>query len=101
MYAGEIIEYGTVDDIFNHPKHPYTLGLFNSIPNFEKPIRRLSPISGLMPDPAHLPPGCSFAPRCPQALERCRQGPIETTETAPGHMVRCLKYSGEQNESFA
>lgn len=72
MYAGEIIEYGTVEDIFENTKHhPYTIGLFGSIPNVLEDSDRLHPIEGLMPDPSKCIQGCKFAPRCPKAHERC------------------------------
>lgn len=61
MYAGEIVEYGTLDHIYNHTLHPYSIGLFNSIPNFDEDVHRLKPIKGLMPDPTNLPKGCSFS----------------------------------------
>ncbi|MBR5098523.1 MAG: ABC transporter ATP-binding protein, partial [Spirochaetales bacterium] len=64
MYAGRIVEYGTLRDVFNHTKHPYTEGLFNSLPNIRNRDERLKPIPGLMPDPSKLPKGCAFAPRC-------------------------------------
>ncbi|MCD8332113.1 MAG: ABC transporter ATP-binding protein, partial [Oscillospiraceae bacterium] len=65
MYASEIVEYGSLEDIFDSPMHPYTIGLFQSIPSLDKTVKRLTPIHGLMPDPANLPQGCNFAPRCP------------------------------------
>jgi peptide/nickel transport system ATP-binding protein len=72
MYAGEIVEYGTVNDIFGHgAHHPYTTGLFLAIPNMKEDTRRLRPIDGLMPDPSNLPPGCRFHPRCPSRTEEC------------------------------
>ena len=67
MYAGRIIEFGTLEDIYRNPTHPYTLGLFNSIPKLTEKIHRLTPIKGLMPDPTNLPEGCAFAPRCDHA----------------------------------
>lgn len=67
MYAGEIVESGTLVDIFEHPMHPYTHGLFDSIPNLDDDVTRLKPIKGLMPDPTNLPSGCRFHPRCPYA----------------------------------
>jgi peptide/nickel transport system ATP-binding protein len=74
MYAGEIVEKGTARDVFEGPRHhPYTLGLFGSIPDLEVETRRLSPIDGLMHDPTNLPPGCRFHPRCRSSLEICRQ----------------------------
>jgi peptide/nickel transport system ATP-binding protein len=73
MYAGEIIESGTAVDIFTGDKHhPYTIGLFNSIPNLKVKSARLNPIEGLMPDPTDLPAGCRFHPRCPQCMEICK-----------------------------
>ena len=72
MYAGEIVESGLVEDIFESEKHhPYTVGLFGSIPNLKIETDRLSPIDGLMPDPTNLPRGCKFHPRCPKAMEIC------------------------------
>ena len=65
MYAGEIVEYGSLEDIFEHTAHPYTEGLFSSLPSLENDVHRLKPIQGLMPDPANLPDGCKFHPRCP------------------------------------
>ncbi len=89
MYAGEIIEYGTLDDIFNKTAHPYTKGLFGSIPNLMEDTDRLKPIDGLMPDPANLPEGCSFCPRCPSAMEICKTNRVKTVEVNPGHFVMC------------
>lgn len=93
MYAGEIVEYGTLEHIYNNTKHPYTIGLLGSIPNFNEEVRRLRPILGLMPDPANLPEGCVFADRCEEATEKCRKGYIPVTEIEPGHLVKCLKYA--------
>ncbi len=91
VYAGEIIEYGTVDDIFDHPTHPYTVGLFGSLIDLDEDVDRLSPVPGLMPDPTDLPKGCKFAPRCPHCTEACRnQNPAEV-EISSGHMVKCLR----------
>lgn len=73
MYAGEIVEYGTLEEIFDPERkhHPYTLGLFGSIPNLTETTDRLNPISGLMPDPTNLPGGCKFHPRCPNCTGQC------------------------------
>ena len=89
MYAGEIIEIGRVEDIFEgEGNHPYTEGLFGSIPDMTKNERRLHPIDGLMPDPTQLPEGCPFAPRCSKATDRCRkEKPAETIHGT--HMVKC------------
>lgn len=91
MYAGEIVEYGTVEDIFNHTSHPYTQGLFDSIPTLNEKVRRLKPIPGLMPDPTNLPEGCVFAPRCKYATEACTKKAIPVTEVSEGHLVKCLR----------
>ena len=90
MYAGEIVEYGNLRHIFKEVAHPYTKGLFNSLPSLDKDVDRLMPIRGLMPDPAALPEGCAFHPRCPYADEQCRQCHPELQELEPGHLVRCL-----------
>lgn len=89
MYAGEIIEDGTVEDIFqNENHHPYTVGLFGSIPNLTVESKRLKPIEGLMPDPTNLPTGCKFHPRCPQCMEICKsqQPPVCVNGT---HRIQC------------
>lgn len=90
MYAGEIVECGTVEHIFNHTAHPYTEGLFRSIPKLNEDVIRLHPIKGLMPDPANLPDGCVFASRCDYVGEACKQGNIPTVEVEKGHFVKCL-----------
>ena len=94
MYAGEIIETATLEQLFNDPKHPYTLGLFGSIPNLEEEIDRLKPIFGLMPDPTDLPPACKFHPRCPHAEPICSKQDPANTDVGIGHMVKCLIYEG-------
>lgn len=89
MYSGEIIEYGTVEQIFEGAvHHPYTVGLFGSIPNLEKKTRRLSPIMGLMPNPYELPQGCKFHPRCPHCTQQCIDTVPQLREQG-GHMIRC------------
>ncbi|MGC2872316.1 ABC transporter ATP-binding protein [Ihubacter sp. rT4E-8] len=89
MYAGEIIEYGTVEDIFTgDAHHPYTVGLFGSIPNLEGEEDRLHPIDGMMPDPTDLPSGCYFSPRCPKCTEKCKE--VHPEEVVSGtHKIRC------------
>ncbi len=89
IYAGSIIEYGTKEQIFDHPSHPYTIGLFGAIPNMNEDEEWLHPIEGLPPDPSDLPKGCSFHPRCPYADEECRQGAIDVCITEDGHQCRC------------
>ena len=90
VYAGQIIENGTLEDIFDHPTHPYTVGLFGALPKLKGNETRLSPVEGLPPDPTHLPQGCKFNPRCPHATEACRTGEVKPAEVTPGHFVRCL-----------
>lgn len=97
MYAGQIMEYGTLEDIYEHVCHPYTKGLFGSLPSLSGKSRRLNPISGLMPDPANLPEGCPFHPRCPQACERCRHTAPPNVEVSPGHFVRCHLYDKRED----
>ncbi|KXZ40229.1 peptide/nickel transport system ATP-binding protein [Alkalithermobacter thermoalcaliphilus JW-YL-7 = DSM 7308] len=94
MYAGEVIESASIEDLFNNPKHPYTIGLFGSIPNLEEEVERLNPIKGLMPDPTNLPSGCPFHPRCPKATELCKTQVPKNTDLGNGHKVRCLIYEG-------
>jgi len=91
MYAGEIIEYGLLEHIFCNTKHPYTIGLFGSIPSLDKAVDRLNPIQGLMPDPANLPSGCRFHERCNQMCEECKSVAPEMAEIEPGHFVRCSR----------
>jgi len=92
MYAGKIVEYGTLEDIFDTPLHPYTEGLFNSLPNVMDRTAKLIPIQGLMPDPTKLPPGCAFEPRCNYAVEKCRE-PLEQHAAGGVHTVLCSRYS--------
>lgn len=89
MYAGEVVEFGSAEDIFDHTAHPYTIGLFNSIPSLEVETERLKPIHGLVPDPSNLPSGCYFHPRCEVACEECAKLRPETIEVSPGHFVKC------------
>lgn len=89
MYAGEVVEYGTREHIFNHTGHPYTRGLFACIPDIFTEQNELEPINGLTPDPTQLPEGCRFHPRCPYASERCAKEHPENTELEPGHFVAC------------
>lgn len=95
VYAGEIVEHGTAEHIFDHTAHPYTIGLFNSLPKLDSTEPRLKPIKGLMPDPTNLPKGCSFCERCPEAIEKCAEKSPGVTEVAPGHFVKCFLVGGE------
>ena len=91
IYAGSIIEYGTKQQIFKHPSHPYTIGLFGAIPDMNEDEEWLHPIDGLPPDPTNLPQGCSFAPRCKFATDACRKEPISMNKTQDGHACRCCR----------
>ena len=99
MYAGEIIEYGSKEEIFDFPKHPYTIGLFNSLPSFAIGESRLHPIDGLPPDPANLPDGCKFSLRCPYATDECRRGHIAETVLNENHWCRCIHPSERSTHS--
>ena len=90
VYAGRIIEYADKRELFKNPKHPYTHGLFGSLPSMTKGEKRLKPIAGSPPDPTELPEGCAFAPRCPRATDKCRKGSIPLTEIKTGHLCRCV-----------
>lgn len=90
VYAGEILEYGSKEEIFTHRFHPYTVGLFGAIPQLDVCVDRLSAIKGLPPDPTNLPESCHFNPRCPFATQECRKGPIPFKEVRPGHFCRCV-----------
>lgn len=96
MYAGEIVEYGTLEQIYNNTCHPYTKGLFGSIPDLESHVKRLSPIPGLMPDPANLPEGCSFCPRCTVTCDKCKKENPGMIEVEPGHFVKCFNIGKEK-----
>ena len=92
LYAGKVVEYGSVKDIFNAPKHPYTQGLLSSIPPLQEDVEELNTIEGTVPAPGQMPAGCRFGPRCPHAGEHCRRGqpglyPVE------GALVSCFQYA--------
>lgn len=91
IYAGEIIEIGSKEAIFDRPTHPYTLGLFKAVPHLYDEENRLNPIGGLPPDPSNLPDGCHFNPRCKFAVDRCRTEKQELIEVEPGHFCRCFR----------
>ena len=91
IYAGNIVEYGTKEQIFDHPTHPYTIGLFGAIPDMNEDEEWLHPIDGLPPDPTNLPQGCAFAPRCKYATDACRKSAIPMQQTADGHACRCCR----------
>ena len=92
VYAGRIVEVGSADDVFNHTRHPYTEGLFDSLPNLRQRGEELVPIKGLMPDPMNLPQGCTFAERCPYATEACRENIPELRHVEGSHYGACDAY---------
>ena len=96
VYAGRVVEHGTLADVFDNTRHPYTEGLFNSLPNIENQAEKLKPIRGLMPDPTDLPLGCSFYPRCDHAMEICRTKKPPKVYRNETHFVECHLYN-EQN----
>lgn len=95
MYAGRIVEQGSLVDIFDHTRHPYTEGLFNSLPNLIDRKAKLKPIKGLMPDPSNLPDGCPFHPRCEYALEICRTQKPQKVYRTDEHYVECHLYNDD------
>lgn len=99
MYAGSVVEYATKEELFTSPKHPYTEGLFASIPNIEDDSEdELMEIKGFPPDPTDLPVGCSFAPRCKYAMDKCRQSNPQEFYITETHYVRCFLYENESGE---
>ena len=75
----------------DHPWHPYTVGLFGSLPDINSDVERLSPIAGMPPDPSNLPEGCAFAPRCPYAAAECRKAAVELKSLGGTHICRCIR----------
>ncbi len=94
MYAGRIVETGTLKQIFGDAKHPYTIGLFRCIPDIEEEISAINPIEGLMPEPLDLPRGCAFHPRCPRCMDVCRTV-LPPVWEEDGHKVMCHLYGRE------
>ena len=92
MYAGRIVEYGTLEDVFDRTMHPYTEGLFNSLPDIRNRKNQLQPIPGLMPDPTNLPRGCAFAPRCRYTTDACREELPKRRDVSATHLVYCSAY---------
>ena len=93
VYAGRVIEHGTLEDIFKNTRHPYTEGLFNSLPDLDNRQAELKPIKGLMPDPSNLPKGCAFCPRCEYAMEICKTQKPPRTYRNDTHYVECHLYN--------
>ena len=96
VYAGQIVEYGTVRQLFKNPSHPYSLGLFGAIPMLDKDVHRLSPINGAPPDPTHLPEGCYFRTRCPYVTDACRSGDVAVVDLGEGHLCKCCRLDKKQ-----
>lgn len=95
MYAGKVVEYAATRSLFETPSHPYTLGLFDSVPDIDEDREELRVIPGLMPDPTNLPPGCAFHPRCVHAVESCRRDAPAMLEVRPGHFAACPILAGK------
>lgn len=97
MYLGKVVESADVESIYYDPKHPYTRALLRSIPRIGERSKRLEVISGMVPDPYAIPPGCPFNPRCPEAIKgRCDRETPPWVEVEPGHWVRCLLYEEDK-----
>ena len=94
MYAGRAVEIGPAAAIYHRPHHAYTLGLLDSVPRLDAPTQRIVPIEGVPPDPAHLPPGCAFAPRCRFATDICRELRPALQDVGNGHQAAC-HHAGE------
>ncbi|MGX7109032.1 ABC transporter ATP-binding protein [Facklamia miroungae] len=100
IYAGTIVEHASVEDLYNEPLHPYTRGLFDSIPSADEDVDKLKVIPGTTPDPSDLPTGCRFHPRCKHCMEICKYKFPEFREARPGHYVACHLYNEEGVENL-
>ena len=89
IYAGEIVERGSLSQVYGGGCHPYTQGLFDSLPDLDEESERLKTIQGMMPDPSDLPRGCKFHPRCPNCTDQCKTENPPVVEVEPGHKVKC------------
>ncbi len=95
IYAGEVVEYGDLRQIYKETAHPYTEGLFGSIPSLTNNVKRLQAIDGMMPDPTRLPDGCKFCERCKYASDVCKHNNPQLQDLGGGHLVRCFRYAKE------
>ena len=96
FYTGQVVESAPVDALFQKPLHPYAEGLIRAIPKLDETADRLDAIEGMVPDADKMPTGCHFHPRCPHAMEKCKQACPALTEAEEGRMVRCFLYSGAE-----
>jgi peptide/nickel transport system ATP-binding protein len=96
MYAGDTCETATVKELFKEPLHPYTKGLFSSVPKLETGKEALKTIPGIVPNLINPPSGCRFHPRCPSAMEVCSWEKPKTIEYSEGHLVSCHLYKGKE-----
>lgn len=97
FYTGQVVEGGSVRELFTDPKHPYTQGLLKAIPRIDRQVDRLEAIEGMVPDANAMPQGCHFHPRCPYATERCRREEPPLIELEGGRLVRCHLHSPDQS----
>ena len=98
MYAGNVVECADKRSLYLNPLHPYTNGLFQSIPDIDRDQEELNTIQGLVPDPTNLPTGCPFHPRCPKAMACCIEKEPQYVEVEPGHQVKCFLYSQKEQK---
>jgi oligopeptide/dipeptide ABC transporter ATP-binding protein len=96
MYAGRIVERGPVDQVIEHPKHPYTQGLLACLPRINQEKQKIVPIPGNVPDLVDLPVGCAFAPRCPYMTDACWHADLPLYGVTPDHYARCILYEGDE-----
>lgn len=101
MYAGKVVERAAVNELFENPKHPYTIGLMNSMPSLATDGERLQTIEGSVPNPLYLPKGCYFADRCPKAMDKCREAQPGSVKIKSRHHVSCFLYENEAEQSSA
>ncbi|MEZ7172769.1 ABC transporter ATP-binding protein [Sporosarcina sp. OR05] len=95
MYAGQVVEYADILSLFQYPKHPYTIGLMNSLPRHDKELEKLEPILGNVPNPKEMPVGCRFAPRCPASTDLCRTKMPDLLPDEKGNDIRCWIYTDQ------
>ena len=98
LYCGEVVEEAAVDDLFDNPKHPYTLGLLNTLPKLGD-ARRLETIPGVVPPAGNFPTGCVFAPRCKHATSKCHAKKPSLVTLDEGHKVRCFQFTDKEEET--